>query len=586
MGIGVKTKPLFIAVLISLILLQFLFLLLPVHYVSGNFIAQPEQAPEGVRINADGTVEGTSKIQRSDKTYTLTANIYDTIVILRDGIVLDGSGYSLQGNGDGSGVFLQERNDIIIKNLKISNFEYGIKITWMDYWSQAINRSNQIIENTISNNKYGIAFYDHSEGNIISNNYFAENSQGIVLWQSNNVLRNNKFVDNNISISDYSININDIDLSNTVNGKPIYYWINQHDKTVPSNAGWVVLRNCSRITVENLNLEGNAQGILLSSTNNSIINGNYVMNNLHGIVLQTSSNNTISNNNVAKNDGYGIQLCYESNDNSVINNRIWENARQGIWVDYSNGTNISNNLIEANGCGITLEVVKKSKVSQNNITLNIGAGIELNYETCDNLISENYIEKNALGIDIGPIFIKLSPGNIITENMIRENNGWAIKIDPTQTKNLIYHNNFIDNNVAEGIQVSNPGQWTYRDRRGQWLPGDPNSWDNGVEGNYWSEYEARYPDAVESEMSGVWSIPFYINENNVDRFPLVAPWEIQSTKNENETAFNVESFPTSLAIASLVILGVFGFGFLLNLVKRKRAKEIGKKQRWRRQKTP
>jgi parallel beta-helix repeat protein len=569
----VITKLLSKAVLISLILWQVIFLLLPIHIVSGNFIAQPEQPPEGVRINADGMVEGTSNIQRSGKTYTLTASIYDAIVILRDGIVLDGAGYTIQGNGDSSGVFIQGRNDIIIKNLKISNFEYGIKFTWLDYWRPAVDRNNQIIKNIISNNKYGIAFYDHSEGNVISNNYISENSQGIILQQSNNVLRNNRFVDNNVSISDYGIRVNDIDSSNTVNGKPIYYWIDQHDKTVPSDAGWVVLKNCSCITVESLNLEGNGQGILLSNTNGSVINGNYVTNNLHGIVLLTSSNNTISNNNVTKSDGYGIQLNYESNNNSLINNRIWENAWQGIWVDYSNETNISSNLVEANGCGITLEVAKKSKVNRNNITLNKGAGIELSYETCDNLISENYIEKNALGISIGPIFNKLSPGNIITENMIRENNGWAIKIDPAQTKNLIYRNNFIDNNVTEGIQVSNPGQWTYRDQRGQWLPGDPNSWENGVEGNYWSEYKARYPDAVESEMSGVWSIPFYINENNVDNFPLVAPWEIQSVENENEIAVSVESFPSSLAIASFVILGVFGFSFLLNLANRKRAKE-------------
>jgi len=569
----VKTKPLFTAGLLSAILLPIMIGILPVHDVSGNFIVQPDRVPEGVRINVDGKVEGTAQIQRSGNIYTLTGNIYDTIAILRDGITLDGAGYNLQGNGDDSGIFIQEINNITIKNLKISHFEYGIKFTWANYWGQAIKRNNNIIENTITNNKYGIAFYDHSEGNTITNNYIADNSHGILLQQSNNILRNNKFVNNNYSISDYSTNINDIDTSNTINSKPIYYWINQHNKTVPFNAGWVVLRNCSRITVENLNLEGNSQGILLSNTNSSTINENYLKSNLHGIVLQTSSNNTISNNNVTKSDGYGIQLFYESNNNSIMNNRIWENSWQGLWVDYSNGTNISKNYIVANGDGVTLEVAKKSIVSGNNITLNEGVGIELSYETCDNVISKNYIEKNALGINMGPTFNEVSAGNIIIENMIRENNGWGIKLDPTQTKNLIYHNNFINNNVTEGLQVSNPGQYTYRDRQAQWLPANPNSWDNGVEGNYWSDYEVRYPAAVESNMSGVWSTPFYINENNVDNFPLVTPREIQSAENENESAFNVESFPTSLAIASFVVLGVFGFGFLLNFAKRKRAKE-------------
>ena len=569
----VKTKTLFTIAFYSMILLPMAIGILPIQNVSGNFVLYPESVPEGIRINANGSVEGTAKIQRNGNTYTLTGDIYRTIAVLRDGIVLDGQDHTLQGNGAGSGVFLQERNSVTIKNLKINNFQYGIKFTWLTFGNQPIRRNNKIIGNTISNNKYGIAFYDYSEGNLISDNYIAYNSHGIQLQQSNNVLRNNKFVGNNFSISDYSAKINDIDESNTVNGKPVYYWVDQHGKLVSSDAGWVVLKNCSRITVENLHLQSNAQAIFLYNTNSTTIKGNSVTNNAYGIVLLTSSNNTISNNNLTKNTGYGIQISSESNNNSIIENRIWENTGQGISVGYSNGTNISKNYITANECGIKLEFAKKSDITENNVTSNTGNGIELSFETCNNTISRNYISKNALGITMGPTWQHIPAGNIITENTIKENNGWGIKLDPTQNNNLIHHNNFIDNNVTEGLQVSNPGQWTYRDRRGQWLPGNPNSWDDGKEGNYWSDYETRYPDAAESGNSGVWNAPFYINENNVDSFPLVSPWEIPSPERENEAALIIGSFPTTLAIASFVTLSVFGFGFLLNLVKRKRARE-------------
>jgi parallel beta-helix repeat protein len=570
---NLRPKVLFTVTFLSVILLPMVIGMLPIRNVSGNFIYQPEQVPEGIRINTDGTVEGTVNIQRNGNTYTLTSNLYRTIAVLRDGIVLDGAGYTLRGNGTGSGVFLQERNSVTIKSLKISNFEYGIKFTWALLGGQPVGRNNKIIGNTILNNKYGIVFNDYSEGNWISDNYIAYNSHGFQLHQSNSVLRNNKFVGNNCSISDYGSKINDIDTSNTVNGKPVYYWVNQHDRTVPSDAGWVVLRNCSRIRVENLNLEGNAQGIFLYNTNSTTINGNTVTNNGDGIVLLTSSNNTISNNNLAKNGGCGVQLQSGSTNNSIIENRICKNARQGISLSFSNGTTISKNHLAANECGIKLEFAKESDITENNVTLNRGIGVELSFETCNNTISRNAISKNALGISLGPTSQILPAGNIITENVIRENNGWGVKTDPSQSKNVIHHNNFIDNNVTEGLQVSNPGQWTLRGGRAQWLPGNPNAWDDGREGNYWSDYEARYPDADKSENSEVWNTPFYINENNIDGFPLMSPWEIHPPETEKETTLDTVPFPTMVVVASFVTLSVFGFGLLLNLIKRKKAKD-------------
>jgi len=94
------------------------------HFSSANFF--PESTPPGIRIEIDGSVMGTNKIQRNGNVYTLTGDIYVTIVVLRDGIVLDGAGYTLQGIGSGFGVFLQERNGVTIKNMKICNFSYGI----------------------------------------------------------------------------------------------------------------------------------------------------------------------------------------------------------------------------------------------------------------------------------------------------------------------------------------------------------------------------------------------------------------------------------------------------------------------------
>jgi len=51
-------------------------------------------------INADGSISGTSLIQRQGIVYSFTGNIFDSpITLLCSNIVLDGEGFSLQGAG-------------------------------------------------------------------------------------------------------------------------------------------------------------------------------------------------------------------------------------------------------------------------------------------------------------------------------------------------------------------------------------------------------------------------------------------------------------------------------------------------------
>ena len=104
------------------------------------------------------------------------------------------------------------------------------------------------------------------------------------------------------SLSDY---IQYIDDSNTVEGKPVYFWVNIDDMTVPSDAGYVALINCTQITVENLALTKSFAGILLAYTTNSTITNNTLTDNYSGIALRYSNINTISDNSVKKNT-FGI----------------------------------------------------------------------------------------------------------------------------------------------------------------------------------------------------------------------------------------------------------------------------------------
>ena len=50
-------------------------------------------------IQADGSISGTSAIVAADSTYTFTDNIDGAILVQRSNIVIDGGGYTLQGEG-------------------------------------------------------------------------------------------------------------------------------------------------------------------------------------------------------------------------------------------------------------------------------------------------------------------------------------------------------------------------------------------------------------------------------------------------------------------------------------------------------
>ncbi|MBC7126564.1 MAG: right-handed parallel beta-helix repeat-containing protein, partial [Bacteroidales bacterium] len=272
--------------------------------VSANFLPIPPPQP-AIYIKSDGSVEPTdAPIQRVGNTYALTSDIIGyTIVVERDNIVIDGKGHILKGYGNSTGIFLQQRSGVTVKNIVIQNFQYGILL----YQVPGESCGNNVISgNVIKNNNIGISI-TFLGNNTIYGNVISENEYGLSLSSSNNVLRNNIFKNNRYNIwinSEVAIPtsgfVNDIDASNTVDGKPIYYWINERDKTVPSDAGYVVLVNCSGITVKNLNLANNGQGILLVSTTNSLITRNHVKNNYYGIVLYgpyiPCENNTVTEN--------------------------------------------------------------------------------------------------------------------------------------------------------------------------------------------------------------------------------------------------------------------------------------------------
>jgi len=267
---------------------------------------------------------------------------------------------NLSKNGGNGIQMLRSSNNTLTENNIMANEDSGIIMLMGDY--------NTISENNLINNHGGIIFsgcdYNSISGNNIARDSFIgislhtcfnnsvfqnrlkDNYLGIGLQESyGNTLRGNIMINNTESFGvwsdrDLSYFVNDVDVSNTIDGRPIYYWINKHDSSIPSNAGYVGLINCTNMLIAKLNLKNNHQGILLAYTTNSTLRGNHIENNRFGILIAYSSNITVYCNNV-KNSTYGVVL-QKSKDNRIFTNNVQDN-HYGISIKYS-----SNNLIYHN----------------------------------------------------------------------------------------------------------------------------------------------------------------------------------------------------------------------------------------------
>jgi parallel beta-helix repeat protein len=514
-----------------------IFLIITVGIATAAIEVRKTEATGWIYIKGDGSVEGTSYIATIDNsTYTFTHSIVNSLIVVqRDNILLDGNSFLLDGSGASeTGILLDDVNGVVVKGTRVTGFEIGIAIgqgSGNSIYGNSIygneetgacgivigSTENNVSENDVYSNYNGILVWGNSN-NVVWNLVHNNGRTGVEIWGSNNILRNNTIHNNpcNFGLGFPGLE-NDVDISNTVDGRPIYYWVRKRDMKVPTDAGYLVLVNCARITVENLTISHNEQGIYLCSTSEITVTNNTIRGCISGISLFSSRDNYISFNTLtniiflsSSDVRYDIVLR-ESSSNQIVSNQILQDPppipNTGIaLLDNSSSNTVTRNRLIGNNLGIYLSgsnsnIIKDNVLVGSEVYTVPRHQIDLD-RSCYNEIAGNRLTKAETGIGF-----RKSSYNTINNNEIDGNTKYGIHLTVfSGSDNIFFSNNLLSNDA----QVYSESEET-------------NIWDYQGIGNYWSDYQTLYPNATAVGNPRIWSIPYNIDAHNVDGYPLAEP---------------------------------------------------------------
>jgi len=339
---------------------------------------------------------------------TVSGNIYEGIYLTEDSYGNTFTDTTVMGNGR-SGVYLRSDHDTTFRETMIAN-----------------------------NDHHGIRIH---------------NSTGLTLEKTS-------FFNNDLYIFGDELrywNTHDIDTTNAVNGKPIYYYHNEMSLEVPSGAGQIILAGCSGMVVTGQDFGYKTGSMYLAYSDNNTIENNIFSDHLHsdsssdgtdGIHLYRSHNNTIRDNVCGNNDRDGISLRY-SNNNTMVDNTCLNNDEDGIYLENSQGNIIiRNDCLSNDASGIHLEDSHENTMRDNDCGGNQYNGIYLESSHLNGL--EDNSCRNMVW-DSG-INLRDSENNTISRNDCGNNEDKGIVLEDSHN-NTITENSCLENEYGEGVEV-------------------------------------------------------------------------------------------------------------------------------------
>jgi parallel beta-helix repeat protein len=155
--------------------------------------------------------------------------------------------------------------------LTLANSTFDNTLSAQNYYGAYVWACTQVVmrNNTFLDNHVGGVLVSQCFDVILERNEVHGNGLGISVQGLTNVrLRNNSMTGNSWdfdviagSLDQYSL---DIDASNNVTGGPVRYFVNQPAVVVPADVGYLGLVNCDGVSVSDLLLHNDGQGVLVA----------------------------------------------------------------------------------------------------------------------------------------------------------------------------------------------------------------------------------------------------------------------------------------------------------------------------------
>ncbi len=225
------------------------------------------------------------------------------------------------------GIWCEDAPSSEIQNCECSNNEnVGIYVDGAD--------SSMISACTATNNEYGIRI-ERSDDTSMDNCTTTDNIHGTFLYYSEDcILRDNQQYNNDYNFGIYGDYEEDIDMSNTADGDPIYLVSNEENLTVDETSvfGYLCYVNCDNITFKNLDLSNVMYGIQLIDTTNSLITNCTLHSIYHSAIwIDDSAFNEVNNCTIYEVPAYaGIALLED--DNLVRDCEVYNFGHFGIYA--------------------------------------------------------------------------------------------------------------------------------------------------------------------------------------------------------------------------------------------------------------
>ncbi|MFX0101391.1 MAG: NosD domain-containing protein [Candidatus Hodarchaeota archaeon] len=301
---------------------------------------------------------------------------------------------------NGSQVILANCTNSFLSDINANNVTDGVLLLYSNF--TVITASN------FSNNAHSGINATYGVGNNISFNNFSHNTESIALhYEMNAMVHNNVMNDSYIAVSVTAGSYNhtfyenkmvnggfyiagnvasastlDINTTNKVNGKPVYYYYNQVslDSSNFSNPGQIMLINCNHSSLSNVKIFNATSGIVLRYCYNFSLSGiECQSNSISGFTFSKVFNSSFVDCNVTQNEN-GI-LLGASEENVFSGMNITANDDTGIRLINSNYNNFTNCLIQHNRYGYRAAGIFQSsdynKLHESNISYNREYGIWL-----------------------------------------------------------------------------------------------------------------------------------------------------------------------------------------------------------------